>query len=256
MFNPSKFVVSASKPLPVVLLLDISSSMNEVVDPENVKRTGEIFESDGKEWEVVQGGTSKIKILNDCLKQMLDAFAKECNLDSEIWLSIITFGSEAQKSIPFLSASKIKCEDLVANGSTAMGAALKIAKNMIESKEETPSRAYRPTVVLVSDGEPNDDWEKPMQDFIKDGRSSKCDRMAIAIGAGAHEDVLREFIEGTGNPLFTSTNASDLVKFFKKVTMSVTTRKNSKNPNLLTGPIGSSKSTIVIEEKPDSERFF
>ena len=40
---------------------------------------------------------------------------------------------------------------------TPMGTALKMAKDMIDDKQETPSRIYRPAVVLVSDGAPNDD---------------------------------------------------------------------------------------------------
>jgi uncharacterized protein YegL len=65
-----------------------------------------------------------------------------------------------------------------------------MAKAMIEDKDVVPSRAYRPTVVLVSDGGPNDAWEKPLNAFISDGRSAKCDRMAMAIGADADEAVL------------------------------------------------------------------
>jgi len=63
-----------------------------------------------------------------------------------------------------------------------MGMALRMAKDLIEDKEIIPSKGYRPAVVLVSDGAPNDDWEGPMNDFISGGRSSKCERFAMAIG--------------------------------------------------------------------------
>lgn len=46
MFDPSKFTVPNAKPLPVFLLLDVSDSMDEVVDPENVRRTGQTVVSD------------------------------------------------------------------------------------------------------------------------------------------------------------------------------------------------------------------
>lgn len=114
-----------------------------------------------------------------------------------------------------------------------MGTALRMAKDMIEDKETTPSRAYRPLVILCSDGAPNDDWEAPMDNFIKDGRSSKCDRMAMAIGSDANEAVLKRFIEGTENPLFYAKDASSMHKFFKFVTMSVATRSHSQNPNVI-----------------------
>ena len=57
MFDSTKFTVQKAKPLPVFLLLDVSGSMAEVVDPENVRRTGQTLESDGKTWELVEGGT-------------------------------------------------------------------------------------------------------------------------------------------------------------------------------------------------------
>lgn len=235
MFDMSKFVESKSKPLPVVLLLDVSSSM-----------FGE-----------------KIKSLNFAVREMIKSFSDEENGASEIWVSIIAFNTTAKKIFSFTSASKIRdiWESrnirLEADGLTSMGEALKIAKDMIESKDETPPKAYRPTVVLISDGAPTDDWEAPMQDFISNGRSSKCDRMAMAIGAGEQEDVLRKFISGTQNALFTADDAAGIVKFFKQVTMSVTTRKNSKNPNmLLPGSVMGSGSTIIIGDKPDSERIF
>ena len=122
---------------------------------------------------------------------------------------------------------------LEASGMTPMGTALHMAKDMIEDKETTPSRAYRPLVILCSDGAPNDDWEDPMDNFIKDGRSSKCDRMAMAIGSDANEAVLKRFIEGTENPLFYAKDASSMHKFFQFVTMSVATRSHSQNPNVI-----------------------
>jgi uncharacterized protein YegL len=107
---------------------------------------------------------------------------------------------------------------------------------MIEDKETTPSRAYRPTIVLVSDGQPTDSWEKPLEDFISEGRSSKCDRMAMAIGRDANEKVLKRFIEGTSHDLFFAENAEQLHEFFQMVTMSVTMRTHSKDPNIIPAP--------------------
>ena len=119
---------------------------------------------------------------------------------------------------------------------TPMGSALVMAKSMIEDKNITPSRAFRPTVVLVSDGKPNDSWEKPLKDFISEGRSSKCDRMAMAIGNNADETILKRFIEGTPHNLFYAENAGQLHEFFQRVTMSVTIRTKSNDPNIVPSP--------------------
>ena len=129
------------------------------------------------------------------------------------------------------------------------------AKAMIEDKDVIPSRAYRPTVVLVSDGGPNDAWENPLDAFIGDGRSAKCDRMAMAIGADADEAVLGKFIQGTPNKLFYAENSKQLRDFFKFVTMSVTIRTKSQTPNIVpeASAIDVQPATIdARKEKPHS----
>ncbi|MCI9740548.1 vWA domain-containing protein [Proteus mirabilis] len=209
MFDPKKFTTPAAKPLPVVLLLDVSSSMSG----------------------------DKIENLNKAVENMLDTFAQEEKMETEILVSVITFGNQVELQVPYTKASQVQWQGLQANGMTPMGTALKMAKAMIEDKETTPSRAYRPTIVLVSDGQPNDSWEKPLEDFISEGRSSKCDRMAMAIGRDADETVLKRFIEGTPHDLFYAENAGQLHEFFQRVTMSVTMRTQSKNPNVVPASI-------------------
>ena len=208
MFDPKKFTTPTAKPLPVVLLLDVSSSMSG----------------------------DKIENLNKAVKVMLDTFAHEEKMETEILVSVITFGNLVELQVPYTKASQVQWQGLQANGMTPMGTALKMAKAMIEDKETTPSRAYRPTIVLVSDGQPNDSWERPLEDFISEGRSSKCDRMAMAIGRDADETVLKRFIEGTPHDLFYAENAGQLHEFFQRVTMSVTMRTRSKNPNVVPVP--------------------
>ena len=208
MFDPKKFTTPTAKPLPVILLLDVSSSMSG----------------------------DKIENLNKAVEDMLDTFAQEEKMETEILVSVITFGNQVELQVPCTKASQVQWQGLQANGMTPMGTALKMAKAMIEDKETTPSRAYRPTIVLVSDGQPNDSWERPLEDFISEGRSSKCDRMAMAIGRDADETVLKRFIEGTPHNLFYAENAGQLHEFFQRVTMSVTMRTQSKNPNVVPTP--------------------
>ena len=125
---------------------------------------------------------------------------------------------------------------------------------MIEDKDVIPSRAYRPTVVLVSDGRPGDSWENPLQAFISEGRSAKCDRMAMAIGADADEVVLGKFLEGTMNSLFYAENAKQLRDFFKYVTMSVTIRTKSQTPNVLPEASAIDVKPATIEARPEKPK--
>lgn len=193
-FDVSKYQGKGSKPMPVFLLLDVSGSM------------------DG----------AKIDSLNQAVEDMLRAFAKE---EADIKVSIITFGASVELPMENISAKEAsqRWQNQEASGMTPMGSALRMAKDMIEDKSIVPSRSFRPLAVLVSDGAPNDEWEDPLRAFIHEGRSQKCDRMAMAIGADADENVLRQFIEGgTQKEVFHAEDAADIARFFKFVTMSVT----------------------------------
>ncbi len=224
-FDPSKFAAAKAKPLPVILLLDASGSM----------------------------GGEKIQNLNGSVEDMLDTFRGTENSEIAIHVAIITFGAEVKLHQTLASASAIKWHDLSASGGTPLGTAFKMAKAMIEDKDVMPSRAYRPTVVLVSDGMPTTIGKNSCKLFISDGRSAKCDRMAMAIGADADEVVLGKFIDGTKNSLFFAENAKQLRDFFKFVTMSVTIRTKSQTPEAVpeASAIGVKPATIdARSERP------
>lgn len=223
-FDPSKFTVAKAKPLPVILLLDVSLSMIG----------------------------SKIDSLNKAVAEMLDSFRGSEGSETEIDVAVITFGGTVELAQPLASASTIDWTELATSGNTPMGAALHMAKLMIEDKEVVPSRAYRPTVVLVSDGQPTDDWQQPLDDFVSSGRSSKCDRMALAIGADADADVLNKFIAGTDYPLFYAKDAAGLQQYFQFVTMSVTVRTKSQDANVIPGTAAVGVEAPTIDSRADT----
>lgn len=247
-FDPSRFTTNQSKPLPVVLLLDVSGSMDEVISG-TFERTGKKIVDDGKTWEIVRGGTSRIQILNQAVQEMLASFVKEEQLNHEFLVSIITFGASVRVHLAPTKASRVDWTPLHAAGETPLGEALATAKRLIEDKEATPSRAYRPVVVLVSDGKPTDRWAESLESFISAGRSTKCDRIALAIGAGADEEMLRKFIAGTPNQLFRAENAAQILETFRRVTMSVTVRSKSKDPNQVQGIEGGTAAPAALGAK-------
>jgi uncharacterized protein YegL len=225
-FDPTTFTAPTAKPLPVILLLDVSGSM--------------------------QG--DKIRNLNAAVKDMLGTFRDSQSGEVEIHVAIITFGAQVTLHQPLASATNISWHDLSASGGTPLGTAFKMAKAMIEDKDVVPSRAYRPTVVLVSDGRPGDTWKTPLKEFLGEGRSSKCERMAMAIGADADEGVLGEFIAGAASPLFYAENAKQLRDFFKFVTMSVTMRTTSQTPNAAPDTSAIDVKPATIEKRPAKSR--
>lgn len=178
----------------------------------------------------------KIASLNSAVNEMIESFKSLSAKEIEINLGIITFGQTVDYPVELQSVKEIGQVHLDANGGTPMGTALRMAKDLVEDREIIPSKGYRPAVVLVSDGMPNDSWKEPMQAFIKSGRSSKCDRFAIAIdgnGEQADRNVLNMFLEGTENHLYEASDASKIKDCFRQVTMTVSVRSKSKDPNKL-----------------------
>lgn len=199
------FVVKSARPMPVIILADTSGSMS------------------------VDG---KIEALNLALKDMVLSFSKESRMNADIQVGLITFGGEASMHLPLTSAHSIEeVQQLNAMGGTPMGQAFRVVKDLLEDKELIPSRAYRPVIVLISDGHPTDDIIEPFEQLISSERANKATRLALAIGSDADEAMLRDFGNDLEAPLFHAHDARDIRNFFKAVTMSVSSRSRSQKPN-------------------------
>ena len=119
--------------------------------------------------------------------------------DAEIKLGVIKFASGAQwvTKSGLISLEDFYWNDVTAGGVTDLGAAI----NEIESKLSrtaflvSETGFYLPVIIFMSDGGPNDDWQKALKNandnniWFKNAR-----KIAIAIGDGADRDVLKELV--------------------------------------------------------------
>jgi len=209
-----KFVAREPRPLPIFVLADTSGSMN-----------GE-----------------KINELNLALREMLNALNNADDIRGKFQLSVISFGGNVKVIQPLADISEITLTELTASGNTPMGQTFEVVKEMIEDREVVSSRAYTPTIVLISDGLPTDcteemyrrknyfDWE-PLKSLHSGERSSKCQRLALGIGEDADADMLKAFIDNQEIPVIKTRDVSGITKFFRWVTMSTVARMSSVNPN-------------------------
>lgn len=200
-----KYIANTGRPLPVFLLLDVSGSMSGY----------------------------KIDTLNQCVKEMIKDFKNERMSEVDLKLCVITFGEGGAKlHTPLSSLKDVEFTDLHASGNTPMGAALAMASNIINDKEQVSSKGYRPVVVLVSDGYPNDLWESPLEEFVTGKRTSKCERWALGIGNSYDGQMLQKFLgNDTDKKVFDASVAKEITRFFRFVTLSTITRSKSQNPN-------------------------
>ncbi|EHZ7121181.1 VWA domain-containing protein [Vibrio vulnificus] len=163
---------------------------------------------------------------------MISSFASESRLRAEIHLSIVTFGGEAVTHLPLTPAHQIEqVENFIALGSTPLGAACTIVKDLIEDKETIPSRAYRPVIILASDGYPTDNYKNAFDALLNSERAQKATRFALSIGNDADNALLESFGNDVEAPLFFAHNAAEIARFFRAVTLSVANHSKSQKPN-------------------------
>ena len=174
----------------------------------------------------------KIATLNSAVIEMINDFKSEHLTEVNIKMCIITFGDKVQLHTDLCSINNIEFQPLIANGMTPLGGALTMLQGIIDDKEKVSSKGYRPSVILVSDGKPNDAWEQPLETFLNGKRTSKCERWALGIGQDADYLMLQKFLgENSGKKVFDASVAKEISKFFKFVTMSTIARSKSTNPN-------------------------
>ena len=100
-----EFTVSSARPLPVILLADVSGSM---------------------------GVDGKIDALNRAVAEMQATFAEEEDERAEIHLAVVTFGGTAALHTPLTPASDVRWTPMEADGRTPLGPALDIATDLVE----------------------------------------------------------------------------------------------------------------------------
>jgi len=202
--------------MPVIILADTSGSMSQY---------------------------GKIEALNRAIAEMIKIFADEQDVRAEIHVAVITFGEDrARLHQPLQLAHQIKWIDMEAKGVTPMAAAFELATQILEDKNIIPSRSYHPNLVLISDGhptnekgQPSENWKTSLERLLHSERAAKAMRFAMGIGMDADEDTLKAFLTGQHPeiPVFRA-DETNVQKFFRWVTVSVTSRSRSVNPNTIT----------------------
>jgi Uncharacterized protein encoded in toxicity protection region of plasmid R478, contains von Willebrand factor (vWF) domain len=104
-------------------------------------------------------------------------------------------------------------QDLEAGGLTDLGKAFDMLAAQLTIPPMT-DRALPPVIVLLSDGQPTDDYKKSLDKLLHLPWGKKAVRIAVSIGQDADDDVLTAF---TGNRelILQANNPQALVKMIK-----------------------------------------
>jgi len=158
----------------------------------------------------------KIGTVNHAIQSTIPEMtvASSNNPNAQLLVRTLKFSSGAS----WVTAAPVNIEDfswsdLSAQGVTDMGKAF----NLLAAQLTIPpmsDRALPPVLVLLSDGQPTDDYKTELEKLLKLPWGKKSVRIAIAIGQDADTEVLYEF---TGNKelVLQANNSADLVKMIK-----------------------------------------
>lgn len=178
--------------LPVYLVLDTSSSM-----------TGEPIEA-------VKTG----------IDTLLSALRQDPHALETVYLSVITFDSEARQVVPLTEVAAFAKPEIRARGTTALGAALRLLAEAIGREVRQGSAEQRgdwkPLVFLMTDGGPTDDWKQGQAVLAK---APIATLVACAAGPAARRDVLTALTEAVVT--LDTADTSTIKAFFQWVSASV-----------------------------------
>jgi uncharacterized protein YegL len=102
---------------------------------------------------------------------------------------------------------------------TAMGEALTVLARTLDSME---SRAMVPAVLLITDGNPTDDFDAGLAALMGTRAGRSAIRLALAVGNDVDEDCLTRFIANPGIPVLHGDSPEEITDRLRAVAFSVT----------------------------------
>ncbi len=216
----------AARPLHFIWLIDCSGSMSE-------------------------GG--KIQQLNTAIREAIPHMqeaAKEHD-NAEVLVRAVKFSSGADWHIAQPTpVNSFTWTDLSADGVTDMGRALRLVADALKLTN-MPERGLPPVLVLLSDGQPTDDFKGGLKELMQQPWGKRAVRIAMAIGHDAVLEPLQQFI---GNPELKPlpcNNADQLFQYIKWA--STVPVKAASSPASQTKDAASSANVnIPVPPPPDS----
>jgi len=161
----------------------------------------------------------KMDALNEAIRRSIPHMQEVAyeNPNAQVYVRAIEFSSGASWHIEDRTpVESFEWKDLQAQGVTDLGAALSILKETLKVSQMS-ERALPPVIVLISDGQPTDDYRTALADLMTEPWAVKAVKISIAIGKSANKRVLSSFCGENGIQVLEADNAEKLVEYIKWV---------------------------------------
>ena len=160
----------------------------------------------------------KIESLNYAIRQVIPEMrsAASENPNAELLVRTIKFSHGASwHGIPTPTPiDQFVWDNLTPGGETQMGKAFELLTEQLKMPP-MPERALPPVIVLLSDGQPTDEYRNALSTLNSIPWGKRAVKIAIAIGHDADKMVLEEFVNNPELPVLEANNPEALVKYIK-----------------------------------------
>jgi uncharacterized protein YegL len=194
----------------------------------------------------------KIQQLNTAIHEAIPHMQRVAadNVHAEVFVRAIKFSDGATWHISTPTpVEHFRWTDLSADGVTDMGKALLLVAEQLKMPPMDP-RGLPPVLVLISDGQPTDDFETGRRALMAEPWGQRAVRVAISIGRDADTEVLQRFI---GHPEMTPLQANDPETLVRRIRWASTVAlKAASAPSSI--PVGESAyKTIIVSPLPSPQ---
>ncbi|MBM7846529.1 vWA domain-containing protein [Herpetosiphon giganteus] len=178
----------------------------------------------------------KIESLNSAIRESIPHMqeAADANPYAQVMVRVIKFSNGAAWHIPTATrVQDFRWVDLTADGVTDMGKAMLLLSEQMKMPP-MPRKGLPPVMVLVSDGQPTDDFGIGLSSLMAQPWAKRSVRIAIGIGEDADTETLKKFIGNNEIEPLTVRNPEDLVRYIKWVSTAVVqavSAPSSRRPN-------------------------
>jgi uncharacterized protein YegL len=194
----------------------------------------------------------KIQSLNTAIKEAIPHMqdVADENPNAQVLVRAVRFSDGAQWHVSQpTDIVDFKWDDLDAGGVTDMGRALTVVADQLRIPPMT-ERALPPVLVLISDGQPTDDFTTGLQALMNEPWGRKAVRVAIAIGEDADQEVLKRFIANPELKPLQANSPESLTKYIRWVSTAVL--KSASSPASQSVAASATGLNVPIPAIPDS----
>lgn len=194
----------------------------------------------------------KINSLNTAIKDAIPLMrsVSDENPNASVLVRALKFSSGAQWHVSQPTpVESFTWSDLTADGVTDMGRAISMVAEQLKIPP-MPERALPPVLVLVSDGQPTDDFGSGLQALMSQPWGRKAVRIAIAIGEDADLECLQKFIGHPEIKPLKANNPDALVRHIKWVSTAVLKAASAPASQTADSPLSGGNVPIPVPEDP------